>query len=380
MEIYTVRSGDTVDSIAARTGADLASLLQVNQLEYPYRLAVGQSLLLLSAEETAKDPDPSGSLRSSGGYAYPFISQDVLEETLPYLNELSLFSYGFTAEGALIPPASDDETAAREALLHGVTPTLTLTPLDGSGHFNNNLVSSLVHSPSVQLALLRNLAAAMAEKGYLALNIDFEYILAEDRDAFTAFVKRTTDLLNQFEYTVTVALAPKNADDQPGTLYEGIDYAGLGAAANGVLLMTYEWGYSYGPPMAVAPINQVRRVVEYALTRIPAEKISLGIPNYGYDWPLPYVRGTTKASTLGNVEAVQTAVFYGAEIQFDETAQSPFFDYWQYGIRHQVWFEDVRSYQAKFSLVREYGLKGIGIWQLMRLFRAGWVLWEKMRQ
>ncbi len=126
--------------------------------------------------------------------------------------------------------------------------------------------------------------------------------------------------------------------------------------------------------MAVAPVNQVRRVVEYALTRIPEEKISLGVPNYGYDWPLPYVRGTTRARTLGNVEAVQLAIFYGVPIQFDETAQSPFFRYWQYGVEHEVWFEDVRSWQAKFRLVEEYGLRGIGVWQIMQLFRAGWEL------
>ena len=85
-----------------------------------------------------------------------------------------------------------------------------------------------------------------------------------------------------------MALAPKYSDQQSGVLYEGMDYALLGAAANSVFLMTYEWGYTYGEPMAVAPVNQVRRVAEYALTRIPAEKIVLGVPNYGYDWPCPF--------------------------------------------------------------------------------------------
>lgn len=130
--------------------------------------------------------------------------------------------------------------------------------------------------------------------------------------------------------------------------------------------------------MAVAPINQVRRVLKYALTKIPPSKICLGVPNYGYDWPLPYVRGTTKATTLGNVEAVQTAVFYGVPIRFDETAKSPWFTYWQYGVQHEVWFEDVRSWQEKFKLVREYELKGIAVWQIMKLFRAGWVLLDSM--
>ncbi|MCM1112859.1 MAG: glycosyl hydrolase family 18 protein [Muribaculum sp.] len=128
--------------------------------------------------------------------------------------------------------------------------------------------------------------------------------------------------------------------------------------------------------MAVAPLNQVRRVVEYALTEIPAEKIDLGIPNYGYNWPLPYERGTTKAVTIGNVEAVRIAIYQGAVIEFDELAQSPYFRYTdrQTGMEHEVWFEDVRSLQAKFDLIREYGLRGCGYWQIMQWFLANWLL------
>lgn len=126
--------------------------------------------------------------------------------------------------------------------------------------------------------------------------------------------------------------------------------------------------------MAVAPLNMVRRVVEYAVTEIPPQKIKLGIPNYGYDWPLPYERGVTRARTIGNIEAVQIAIEHGVDIQFDDVAQSPFFRYTKEGIEHEVWFEDVRSIRAKFGLIQEFGLVGAGYWQLMQLFRANWLL------
>lgn len=374
MEIYVVRPRDTVDSIAEKQRVAADSVIYTNQLVYPYRLAVGQALLLFPETESGNDRTGIRPRISSNGYAYPFISPWVLRQTLPYLSELSVFSYGFTTEGQLVYPALEDAWMVEEAAAAGTSATLTLTPLGPDGRFNNHLVSVLVNQENVQLVLLRNLVRVMTEKGYQGMNIDFEYILGQDRDAFTAFVDRATRLLNPLGFYVTVALAPKHADDQPGLLYEGMDYAGLGQAANGVLLMTYEWGYTYGPPMAVAPLGQVRRVVEYALTRIPAEKISMGVPNYGYDWPLPFVQGTTRAKTLGNIEAVQMAVFYGVPIEFDQTAQSPYFHYWQYGTEHEVWFEDVRSYEAKFRLVEEYGLRGIGVWQIMQLFRAGWEL------
>ena len=138
--------------------------------------------------------------------------------------------------------------------------------------------------------------------------------------------------------------------------------------------MTYEWGYTYGPPMAVAPINKVREVVEYAVTEIPTEKIDLGIPNYGYDWTLPFVQGSSKARTISNVEAVQIAIENDAVIQFDQTAMSPYFRYEKNGLQHEVWFEDVRSMKEKFQLITEYDLRGMGYWQIMRLFRANWLL------
>lgn len=126
--------------------------------------------------------------------------------------------------------------------------------------------------------------------------------------------------------------------------------------------------------MAVAPINKVREVVDYAVTRIPAEKIDLGIPNYGYDWPLPFERGVTSAKTIGNIEAIQIAIENDAEILFDEVAMSPYFNYTREGIRHEVWFEDVRSLKEKFGLIEDYGLRGAGYWQIMQLFRANWLL------
>ncbi len=136
----------------------------------------------------------------------------------------------------------------------------------------------------------------------------------------------------------------------------------------------HEWGYTYGPPMAVAPIPSVRRVLEYAVTEIPPEKISMGIPNYGYDWPLPFVRGETAARSIGNQEAVAIAAANNAVIQYDETSQAPFFEYTSQGTQHIVWFEDVRSILAKFRLVKEFGFPRVDYWQLMRPFRQNWLL------
>ena len=158
-------------------------------------------------------------------------------------------------------------------------------------------------------------------------------------------------------------------------LYEAHDYSALGAAADYVFLMTYEWGYTYGPPMAVAPLPNVQRVLEYALTEIDADKIFLGIPNYGYNWKLPFVRGESKAVTIGNVNAVRLALGKGSEILYDEQSQSPYFYYTDpEGAAHVVWFDDVRSMNEKYKLATEKQILGCGYWNLMRPFRQNYLL------
>ena len=129
-----------------------------------------------------------------------------------------------------------------------------------------------MRNPDVSQRLIWELGRTMQEKGFRGLDIDFEYVLAEDRERFADFVSQARKTLNLFGYSVSVALPPKTSADQKGLLYEGIDYGLLGKAANYVMLMTYEWGYSQGPPMAVAPIHMVRRVVDYAVTEIPERK------------------------------------------------------------------------------------------------------------
>ena len=373
MDIYVVKQGDSVDSIAKSYNISAETILWDNQIEYPYRLAVGQALYISDGNTVE-----GRKLLYTSGYAYPFINEEVLEETLPYLDGLKVFSYGFTLEGELVPPMSDDAWMIERAQQWGTRPILTLTPLGEDGHFNNNLVSALVRSHELQQRIIWELGRTMQDKGFGGLDIDFEYVLADDRLGFAAFVGLATRVMNLFGYPVTVALAPKTSAEQRGLLYEGIDYALLGEAANRAMLMTYEWGYSQGPPMSVAPITMVRRVVDYAVTAIPREKLSLGIPNYGYDWALPYERGVTRAKTINNHQAVQLAIDFGVDIRFDETAMSPYFRYWQYGVQHEVWFEDVRSIKAKFDLIKEYELSGVGYWQLMSLFRANWLMLNEM--
>ena len=142
---------------------------------------------------------------------------------------------------------------------------------------------------------------------------------------------------------------------------------------------SYEWGYAFGEPMAIAPLPQVRAVLDYALSVTSGENIFLGAPLYAYDWPPPYEKGLTRAETLSSQDAVARARLVGAEIGFDETAQAPYYHYFDKTRReHVVWFEDARSLRAKIALAAEKGLQGLGFWQAGRELAQAWPLLDAL--
>ena len=304
------------------------------------------------------------------GYAYPSISKETLEWWLPRLSWVAAFSYGFTEDGNLIN--LEDANLIIPATEAGVRPMMVLTPLDADGNFNDNIAILVFENPDAQQNLIDNIEANIKNKNMGGVDFDFEYLAAGYADDYVELVGRTRGRLRPQGYLTTVALAPKVSTDQPGLLYQGHDYAGMGQAADYCLLMTYEWGYTYGPPLPVSPINSVRRVLDYGVTQIPPEKILMGMSNYGYDWRLPFVQGESKAEKLTNYQALARAEYYGVDVQYDEEAQAPFFTYTSPdGSEHIVWFEDERSWRARLALVEEYGLAGISIWNIMHIFYGG---------
>ena len=371
--IHTVRPGDTLTSIASQYGTDITTILQNNpSIILNPSLYTGEKLTISFQSEKTRNI-------LLNGYAYPYVNMDVLRQTLPYLSMLTIFGYGVSADGTLIK--IDDQPLIDMARRYQVAPIMLLSSITEEGTFSGERASNLFRNIELQNAVIQEIIQTMKQKGYYGLDVDFEYVNQEDSEAYLQFLRNVTRQLNQEGFRVNVDLAPKTSAAQAGLLYEAHDYAKIGAIADTVLIMTYEWGYTYGPPMAVAPIDKVREVVEYAVTEIPVSKILMGVPNYGYDWVLPYMRGETRATSIGNQQAIQIAARNNAQIQFDETAQSPYFRYWDANRQeHIVWFEDVRSILAKMNLISEFDLLGAGYWNVMRPFVQNWLLVSNLFQ
>ena len=370
-QVHSVLPSETLTSIAARYGLSVRDLWRRNWfLGGRETLTVGETLVISYFES------PLGTV-TTNGYAYPFIGEPLLSQQLPYQSYLSPFTYGITHSGDLIPLADDALLSA--ARQRGVFPVMHLSTLTETGQFDTYRGELVLTDPTIQEQLIRQILQTVLLRGYAGVDIDFEYLPGTLAVAYAAFLSRLRRLLHAQGRFLWVALAPKTGAMQKGLLYEGHDYPSIGAASDGVLLMTYEWGYTYGPPMAVAPLPNVRSVLDYAVTALPASKIFLGIPNYGYDWPLPFVQGVTRAQSISNQRAIELAIEHQVAIQFDPSSQSPFFHYTDpSGTVHEVWFEDARSMAAKLKLISEYGFRGAGFWNLMRPFSQTWLVLDAL--
>ena len=369
MYIYTVKPGDTLFDIAQKNGVTISTLVAANQLSDPYKLPVGLALVI-----------PGQSIRERSivvnGYAFPGISDIALLGALQYLTYLSVFSAKTRIDGTITE--LNDTALIRKCYVNGVAPVLTLTNQRESGGFSGDIAHAVIADEEVKTKLIQNVMEYLDRRNYFGLNIDFEYVREEDRTLYTQFLLDFAAALRRVGYSLSVALAPKISQEQSGLLYTAHDYGAVGSIADKVIIMTYEWGYTYGEPMAVAPIDKVRQVLDYAVVEMPPEKILMGMANYGYSWTLPYKKGTA-ARPLSLSEIPQTAYSQYADIRFDDTAQSPFFRYYDSaGTEHIAWFEDPRSIEAKLKLVSEYGLGGVSYWNINTLYRPNWAVLSGM--
>lgn len=401
--IYTVKRGDTLFKIAQAYAVPVELIVEANGLTKPNDLAIGQNLLLpnptpnkhivmrgdtlyniarnyniplntlINANPQITNPNrinigdeinipETRPIIEVNGYAIPNIRMETLNRTLPYLTYLSLFSYQIKSDGSLT--GLYEETLINTARNAQVAPVMVVTNINSNGGFDSALASAILNNTQIQDILINNIITILTDKNYYGVDIDFEYLYANDRETYIAFLTKLKARLSAINKYLSVAVAPKYRDNQQGILYEAHDYSAIGRIADRVIIMTYEWGYVYGEPMAISPLSEVEAVIRYAVTRIPSEKILMGMPNYAYDWKLPWKQGNV-AETLTNTQALERAIANGATIQFDQRAQAPYFNYVDAnGVSHVVWFDDARSIQSRLNLVTKYNLAGISYWTI----------------
>jgi spore germination protein len=360
---HTVQSGETIWQIATRYGVSVSTLMDENHIQDPAQVTEGTVLII----PTPKPVIDVNAYTITGGEQ----GGAQIREVGQYLTYSAYFAYTIKANGDLT--GIDDQAVIQASRDSRVAPMMCITNFT-SQSAGSDLAHAILTNREAEDRLLANVIRIMRQKGYVGLNVDFENVPQGDREAYNQFLQRTVDKLHSVGYFVSTALAPKISGTQQGLLYEAHDYPAHGRIVDFVVLMTYEWGYRKGPPQAISPINQIKRVLDYAVTVIPRHKIFMGFQIYARDWNIPHQAGQ-EAETFSQQEAVKRAVQHQATIHYDTATQSPYFRYTDAdGRTHEVWFEDARSAQAKFDLVKSYNLRGVSYWTLGYPFPQNWPL------
>lgn len=357
--IYTVKEGDTLTGIAQNYHVDIMQLLRNNPhlLEREY-LYIGETIVISYPTE--------GEITIHGN-TNPTIDKTILRRTLPYLTYLSVLNYTATTEGEIIT-YFDDTEIIKIAKQYSVVPLMLLTTLTIKGEANIGIEYDILLNTQFQNNYIQNILNILRTKGYLGVNISFQYLNISNLYLYNEFFTHIFNALNNEGFLVFVTINPNITNVNNEVRFEKIDYSILNQLANNIIFMHYDWATNINPPSPVSSIYNLDMFLAFINQYIPPDKVIIGISTIGYDWELPYMAGLSNINPITLENAINLARNYNAIIQFDEISQTPFFRYAlnnnEDTIHHIVWFIDARSINSLLDLITKYVLQGTGIWNI----------------
>ena len=276
-------------------------------------------------------------------------SQNSLAAHVNQISAISPLWYSFRADGSLHQMGYHYQRVRRYAAAHHVA----VYPMVINGFSNQEVVDS----PAIRQRVVDELRVLALKDGYAGYNIDFEGLRPSSRQGMNAFVIALARALDPIGRSIAVDVPPKTT---PNNQYaQPYDFGVLGRYANQIILMTYDYHSVGTPPGPVAPYPWMVASVRYALSRIPAHKIVLGLASYGYDWSS---RGRTTEYHDLAVEAL--ARREGVPVRWNAVNKEFTFRYVQNGVGHVVWFENGYSDRFRLQLARRDHLGGVALWRL----------------
>lgn len=404
MEIYVVKQGDNIGSIADKYGISVQKLVFENGLNFSYNLVVGQALVITYAKETHTvqngesiqsiadlynvtpmqlfrnnnylldretiytgesfviSYDTKGSI-TINGLAYPFIDRQILFRTLPYLTYISIFNYTITDGGEVIEYYKDADII-ETAKKYNVLPLVLISTLTPGGEPNVELAYDLLLDEEVQERNISLVTDVMIKKGYQGVNLVFNYLTKNNQTLYLQYLRRVSERMKKegFPLILTINYKEEEIDEQ-------INYELFSPYVDNLVFLKLLWGTKIGTPAPVVNISNIKSLVNYITETVPLKQIVIGIPTIAYDWRLQYDDRDTRAVSLSIKAALELAYDNEAVIQFDDVSKTPFFyyDQMEFGtiIRHIVWFIDARSVDELNQLIIENNLNGSGLWNVM---------------
>lgn len=273
------------------------------------------------------------------------------------INMIAVFNYSFDANDNIKTVDMPQQNTVVYANDNGIIPLAVVHNIY-NGSFDKELLHNMLSNKDKRETLIRNILVEIVRNGYGGVNVDFENIGREDKDLFTMFVQELKDVLSRHGYITTVCVPAKTGDKYVSSWNYAFDYEKIGKAADYIIIMAYDEHYMSSKPGAIASVNWVKDVLDYATLIVDPNKIILGLALYGYDW------SNAKGTAVPAKNCERLAYENNAKIEWDKQTMSPHFAYTKNSVYHEVWYENNDSLRVKIDLARKYKLAGTGYWRL----------------
>lgn len=253
--------------------------------------------------------------------------------------------------------------------------------------FNQANFHKLATTPAARQKMITYLVAECAKQGYSGIQFDFENVIETDRDALSQLVREAAAALHRAKFQLSIATVPNAPGHAGGTAFSkwiysnwrlAYDLKAIGEAVNLVCLMTYDEHTRYTPPGPVAGYIWTKDNLEYALRFVPKEKLSLGIPVYGYHWsagdPGPQGKASVGHETVGAADVARLIAAFQPQIQWDPVDRASFFYFYRAATREWVFYTDTPTFADRYNLAASSGIQGFCSWVLGKEDPAIWSL------
>lgn len=369
LETYEVKQGDTLESIAKEKQVTIMQLYRNNPSLLDTDVIIPGETLIIRYDTIRTI--------STNAYAYPFINRGTLRNSLPYLTYLSISNYK-TLKGGEIEAYYDDTELIQVTKQAGVVPIMLLTSLTILGERNPELVYDILLNVNYQDRHASNMASIMREKGYMGINITITYLNVTNQELYYNYLKRISTYLRKEGFLVFITIDPNAVVEENQTVFENVDYSQYNEVVDEIYLMKFHWGTRFSPPGPVSSIKTVTAYLDFMLETVDPKYLNITFPLLGYDWKLPYILGYTEANALTLDSAIELAVITQSIIFFDESSQTPYFEYTLNEDsrlnRNIVWFVDARGIYDIVKLVIDKNLSGTGLWNIMNYYPQLWLI------
>jgi spore germination protein YaaH len=249
---------------------------------------------------------------------------------------------------------------------------LALHPLIHNDQFDPGVAHRILSTPQRRASAAQRIADLVIQHNFAGINMDFEGPFGADRERYADLIARLATRLRPAGKFLSVDVVPRLSPDAPHATTSWsapYDYARLGAAADAIVLMAYD--YSVQNPGPISPLWWVRGVIAYARSQIPPAKLVIGFPSYGRHWIT--TTGPPSMTALSQVEAQQLLTWTGTLVTRPAKDATPRFS-WRVGNAvHSVHYDDRTSLAAKLQAV-DASIGGVAFWRLGKESTWQWEL------